>query len=213
MLTETTIPPPHTHNVFVPIKCKWNPSGPSDTNKFKSIYTEDRTHTRKDSPQLGLAALPQLSMNFKDSRFLCMRVLLACVSAHHEPVWSLSKPEPWIPFSVPFLRTPNSCNAELENSMSPGLFLSLLSGRQAGQGRMGTLEEFLFPFAFFRCYFPKRLHWLASTSASVTKSWRSDTVNREGHKIKSQGHSLRSCNFTWEEPHSEAWITSCNSIF
>jgi hypothetical protein len=99
MLTETTIPPPHTHNVFVPIKCKWNPSGPSDTNKFKSIYTEDRTHTRKDSPQLGLAALPQLSMNFKDSRFLCMRVLLACVSAHHEPVWSLSKPEPWIPWS------------------------------------------------------------------------------------------------------------------
>lgn len=90
-------------------------------------------------------------------------------------------------FSVPFLRTPNSYNAELENSMSPGLFLSLLSGRQAGQGRMGTLEEFLFPFAFFRCYFPKRLHWLASTSASVTKSWRSDTVTGKDIKLSHRG--------------------------
>lgn len=50
---------------------------------FKKVYTKDRTKTSRDSPQLGSVALPQLPLNFifKDSRFLCMSVLLACVPA------------------------------------------------------------------------------------------------------------------------------------
>lgn len=88
--------------------------------------------------------------------------------------------------------------------MSPGLFLSLYSGKQAGQGRLGTWDgKFLFPFAFFRCHFPQTSA-LASTSAPVMKSSRSGTVNPEAHRIRSQGHSVRSCNFNREEEHFEA---------
>lgn len=92
-------PPPPTHTMYLFLSNANVILVDPLTLPSLKAYTQDRTHTRKDSPQLGLAALPQLSVNFKDSRFLCMRALLACVSAHHEPVWSLSKPEPWIPWS------------------------------------------------------------------------------------------------------------------
>lgn len=49
------------------------------TKEFKNIYTKDGTKTSKDSPQLRLRALPQLSLNFfEDFRFMCFAWMCVC---------------------------------------------------------------------------------------------------------------------------------------
>lgn len=95
-------------------------------------------------------------------------------------------------FLVPFLRTSNRVIRLSWKIPSTRVW-------KTGLGRLDMNSYFLLHSS--DVISPKRLHWLASTSASVPKSWRSDTVNREGHKIKSLGHSLRSHNFNWEESH------------
>lgn len=79
---------------------------------------------------------------------------------------------------------------------------------------LGMLEmNSYFPLLSSDSFSPKFLHWLASISASVTRSWRSDTVNREGHKIKWYGRSFESHNFKRDESYFKACGTELHGLF
>lgn len=97
--------------------------------------------------------------------------------------------------------------------MNSVLFLWLqLSWRD--KAGLGMLEmNSYFPLHSSDSFSPIFLHWMVSISASVTKSWRSDTVNREGHKIKWFGRSFESHNFNRDESYLKGCGNELHVLF